>query len=115
MFEEFREFVNKGNAMDLAIGVVVGAAFGKIVTSIVNDIITPVLSLALGRVDAANLFIPLAGQTDTTLEAARNHGAVIAYGSFANTVIEFLIVAFSVFLVVRQLNKWRTPAEEPKK
>jgi large conductance mechanosensitive channel len=115
MFQEFREFVNKGNALDLAVGVLIGAAFGKIVNSIVADIITPVLSLALGRVDFNNMFIPLAGQAAETLDAAKADGAVIAYGSFVNNVIEFLIVAFSIFLVVRQINRWRgTPKEAPK-
>jgi large conductance mechanosensitive channel len=112
MFQEFKAFVNKGNALDLAVGVLIGAAFGKIVNSIVNDIITPVLSLALGRVDFANMFIPLAGQNDPTLDEAKAHGAVIAYGVFLNNVIEFLIVALSIFLVVRQINKWRGTAEK---
>jgi large conductance mechanosensitive channel len=112
MFKEFKEFVNKGNALDLAVGVLVGAAFGKIVNSLVADIITPVLSLALGRVDFNNLFVALNGQSGDTLDAAKEGGAVIAYGSFLNNVIEFFIVAFSIFLVVRQINKWRTPAEK---
>jgi large conductance mechanosensitive channel len=114
MFKEFKAFVNQGNAIDLAVGVLIGAAFGKIVNSIVNDIITPLLSLALGKVDFANLFVPLAGQADPTLEEAKKHGAVIAYGLFINNVIEFFIVAFSIFLVVRQINKLRGPAEEKK-
>lgn len=107
MFQEFKAFVNQGNALDLAVGVLIGAAFGKIVNSIVNDIITPVLSLALGRVDFNNLFIPLAGQSGATLDEAKAGGAVIAYGAFMNSVIEFFIVAFSIFLVVRQINRWR--------
>ncbi len=107
MFQEFKAFVNQGNALDLAVGVLIGAAFGKIVNSLVADIITPVLSLALGRVDFANMFVPLAGQTDPALEDAKKNGAVVAYGLFVNNVIEFVIVAFSIFLVVRQINKWR--------
>jgi large conductance mechanosensitive channel len=107
MIKEFKAFINQGNALDLAVGVLIGAAFGKIVNSLVNDVFTPILSLALGRVDFANLFIPLAGQTDPTLDEAKKHGAVIAYGVFLNNVIEFLIVAVSIFLVVRQINKWR--------
>lgn len=106
MFQEFKAFVNQGNALDLAVGVLIGAAFGKIVNSIVNDILTPVLSLALGRIDFANMYIPLAGQSGS-LEEARKLGAVIAYGTFINNVIEFVIVAFSIFIVVRQINKLR--------
>lgn len=110
MFQEFKAFVNQGNALDLAVGVLIGAAFGKIVNSLVADIITPILSLALGRVDFNNLFVPLAGQPGATLAEAKAGGAVVAYGSFVNNAVEFLIVAFSIFLVVRQINKWRTPA-----
>lgn len=109
MLKEFKAFVNQGNALDLAVGVLIGAAFGKIVNSVVNDLITPILSLALGRVDFNNLYIPLAGQTAATLEEAKKAGAVIAYGAFLNNVIEFLVVAFTIFIVVRQINKWRTP------
>ena len=112
MLQEFRAFVNQGNAVDLAVGVMIGAAFGKIVNSIVADIVTPVLSLALGRVDFQNLFVPLAGQTAATLEEAKKAGAVVAYGSFLNNVIEFLVVAFTIFLIVRQINRFRaTPAK----
>jgi large conductance mechanosensitive channel len=114
MFQEFKAFVNQGNAMDLAVGVIIGAAFGKIVNSVVTDIITPVLSLALGRIDFANLYVPLKGQPlGLALAEAKDDGAVIAYGSFINTVIEFFIVAFAIFLVVRQINRWRgtTPAK----
>lgn len=112
MLQEFKAFVNQGNAIDLAVGVVIGAAFGKIVNSIVNDIIMPIVSLALGRVDFQNMFIPLAGQTTKVLEEAKKAGAVIAYGAFINTVVEFFIVAFTIFLVVRQINRWRGPVEK---
>jgi len=112
MLKEFKAFVNQGNALDLAVGVLIGAAFGKIVNSIVTDIITPILSLALGAVDFNNLFIALKGQAGETLEEARKGGAVIAYGAFINNVLEFLIVAFTIFLLVRQINKWRGPAEK---
>ena len=113
MFGEFKEFVNKGNAIDLAVGVVVGAAFGKIVNSLVADIIMPVIGLALGRVDFANLFLALNGQVYDTLAAAREAGApVIAYGAFINTLVEFMVVAFSIFLVVRQINKMRAASAE---
>lgn len=113
MFKEFKAFVNQGNALDLAVGVLIGAAFGKIVNSIVTDIFTPILSLALGKVDFHNLYIPLNGQaTGMALEDARKAGAVVAYGMFLNNVIEFFVVAFTIFLVVRQINKWRgTPAK----
>ena len=107
MFKEFKAFVNQGNALDLAVGVLIGAAFGKIVNSIVNDILMPVLSLALGRVDFNNLFVALNGQAGDTLADAKKGGAVIAYGAFINNVIEFVVIAFSIFMVVRQINKWR--------
>ena len=113
MFKEFKAFVNQGNALDLAVGVMVGAAFGKIVNSIVNDLIMPVLSLGLGRVDFQNMFVQLGSKPGvepaTTLAAARDQGAVFAYGAFINVVVEFLVVAFTIFLVVRQINKWRGP------
>ena len=112
MFQEFKAFVNQGNALDLAVGVLIGAAFGKIVNSIVNDLLTPILSLALGKVDFNNMFVALNSQAGATLEEARKGGAVIAYGLFLNNVIEFLIVAFSIFIIVRQINKWRGPAEK---
>jgi large conductance mechanosensitive channel len=111
MLKEFKAFVNQGNALDLAVGVMIGAAFGKIVNSIVADIITPVISLALGRIDFKNMYIPLAGQGNSlALDKAREAGAVIAYGNFINNVVEFLVVAFTIFMVVRQINKWRGPA-----
>ncbi len=114
MLKEFKAFVNQGNALDLAIGVLIGAAFGKIVNSIVNDIITPLLSLLTGRIDFNNMYVPLAGQAHgLALEEAKKGGAVIAYGAFINTVIEFFIVAFTIFLIVRQINKWRdVPAKK---
>jgi large conductance mechanosensitive channel len=109
VLQDFKTFVNQGNAMDLAVGVIIGAAFGKIVNSIVSDIITPIMSLALGRLDFKNMFVPLNGQTAPTLDAAKEQGAVVAYGLFLNSVIEFLIVAFTIFILVRQINKWRGP------
>ena len=109
MFKEFKEFVNQGNALDLAVGVLIGAAFGKIVNSLVADIINPVVGLALGGTDFKNLYVPLSGQPyGLPLDEVRKlPGAILAYGSFLNTVIEFFIVAFSIFLIVRQINKWR--------
>jgi len=112
MLKEFKAFVNQGNALDLAVGVIIGAAFGKIVNSLVNDIIMPVVGLLTGGVDFKNHYIVLgsqAVQTGATLEEARAvKGAVIfAYGAFVNTIVEFLIIAFAIFLIVRQINKWR--------
>ena len=116
MLKEFKAFVNQGNALDLAIGVIIGAAFGKIVNSIVTDVIMPVLSLALGRVDFQNLYIPLAGQpTGLPLETAKAMGSVIAIGAFLNTIVEFLVIAFTIFLIVRQINRWRGTAPAPAK
>ena len=107
MFSEFKAFIDKGNAMDLAVGVIIGAAFGKIVDSLVNDIVMPLLGLLTGGLDFTQRFIPLKGQTDLVLEEARKHGAVLAYGSFIQTVLNFLIVAFAIFLMVRQMNRLR--------
>jgi large conductance mechanosensitive channel len=115
MFKEFKTFIAQGNAFDLAVGVIIGAAFGKIVNSLVNDIIMPVIGLLLGRVDFKELFVSLNGQHYDSLKAAADAKApVMAYGIFVNTIVEFLIVAFSIFLVVRQINKLRGPAPAPK-
>jgi large conductance mechanosensitive channel len=109
MFGEFKEFINKGNAIDLAVGVVVGAAFGKIVNSLVADIIMPLVGLATGGVSFLDRFVALNGGDYATLEAAREAGApVLAYGSFMNSVVEFFIIAFSIFIVVRQINRLRS-------
>ncbi len=116
MWREFKAFVNQGNALDLAVGVVVGAAFGKIVNSLVNDVIMPLISVVTGGVDFANRFVALNGGTYATLEAAKAAKApVLAYGVFINTIVEFFIVAFSIFLVVRQINKWRVVPTPPAK
>ena len=111
---EFKAFVMRGNVIDLAVGVIIGAAFGKIVTSAVSDVIMPPVGMALGRVDFADLFVALNGGTYPSLEAAKAAAApVIAYGQFLNTIVEFLIVAAVVFLMVRQLNKLKTPDPTP--
>lgn len=108
MFQDFKAFIMKGNVLDLAVGVIIGAAFGKIVSSFVGDILTPVLSLALGKVDFSNLFIALNGQHYDTLDAAKKAGvATVNLGIFANAVIDFLIVAFVIFIVVQAANKLR--------
>ena len=110
MLKEFREFIAKGNVLDLAVGVVIGAAFGKIVASLVADVLMPPLGMLLGGVDFANLFANLSSGEYRTLAEARAAGApVIAYGVFLNTILEFLIVAFAIFLVVRQANRMRRP------
>lgn len=107
MLKEFKEFAMKGNVVDLAVGVVIGAAFGKIVTSLVNDIIMPLVGLVLGRIDFSNLFIALGEGNFKTIEEAKNAGvATVNYGIFLNNVVDFLIVAFSIFLVVKQLNRF---------
>ena len=112
MLKEFKEFALKGNVMDLAVGVVIGAAFGKIVTSLVNDIITPLIGLLLGKVDFTNLFISLNGEHFNTLEEARKSGvATLNYGLFLNSVIDFIIIAFSIFIVIKQLNRFKRKQE----
>ena len=111
MLKEFREFAMRGNVLDLAIGVIIGGAFGKIVTSFVKDIIMPPIGLLLGNVDFANLFINLSGGKYATLADAQAAGAVtLNYGAFLNTVVDFIIVAFVIFLLVRQVNKLQKPA-----
>jgi large conductance mechanosensitive channel len=111
MLKEFKEFIMRGNVLDLAIGIVIGAAFGKIVTSFVTDILMPPIGVALGKVDFSNLFIDLSGQHHPTVAAAKAAGAAtVNYGMFINTVIDFIIVAFVVFLIVQQVNKLRRPA-----
>jgi large conductance mechanosensitive channel len=111
MWKEFKQFIARGNVVDLAIGVIIGAAFGKIVTSFVNDILMPPIGLLLGNVDFANLFITLSGGAYATLEEAQAAGAAtINYGLFINTIIDFLIVAFVIFLLIKQVNRLKQPA-----
>jgi large conductance mechanosensitive channel len=113
MLKEFRDFIARGNVIDLAVAVIIGVAFGKIVTSLVDGIIMPPIGLLLGKVDFANLFYDLSGTHPASLADARKAGVpVIAYGAFINDVIGFLIVAFVIFLIIRQINK-RKPAEAP--
>lgn len=114
MFKEFKEFIMRGNVLDLAVGVIIGAAFGKIVTSMVNDIIMPPIGLLLGKVDFSNLFINLSGKHYTTLAEAKAAGAAtINYGLFINNVLDFLIVALVIFLVIRQANRFKRKQEAP--
>ena len=111
MLKDFKAFVMRGNVLDLAVAVIIGAAFGAIVTSLVNDIVMPPIGLILGHVDFKDLFVSLNGQSYPTLAAAKTAAApVIAYGQFLNTVINFLIVAFAIFLVVRTASKFQKPA-----
>jgi len=113
MLEEFKKFALRGNVMDMAIGIVIGAAFGKIVTSFVNDILMPPIGLLMGSVDFTDLFVTLSGGEHATLEAAKEAGAVtINYGAWINTIIDFTIVAFAIFLVVKQINRMKKQEEE---
>lgn len=104
---EFKEFATKGNVVDLAVGVIIGGAFVKIVDSLVGDIIMPVIGKILGGLDFSNYFIPLAGQTATTLAEAKKAGAVFAYGSFITVLVNFVILAFIIFVMVKQINRLR--------
>lgn len=113
MLKEFKEFAVKGNVLDMAVGIIIGAAFGSIVTSFVNDVMMPPLGLLLGGVDFSNLFIPLGGGTYDSLAAAQEAGAAtLNYGVFINSVISFLIVAFAVFMVVKSVNSMKRKEEE---
>ncbi|EKQ57847.1 MULTISPECIES: large conductance mechanosensitive channel protein MscL [unclassified Clostridium] len=106
MFKEFKEFAMKGNMAGLAVGVVIGGAFSKIVTSLVNDIIMPLAGLLMGKVDFSNLFIALGGGNYKTLQEAKDAGVpTLNYGIFINNIIDFLIVAFSIFIIIQQISK----------
>jgi large conductance mechanosensitive channel len=110
MWKEFKQFAARGNVIELAVGVIIGAAFGKVVSSLVSDVVMPPIGLALGRVDFRNLYISLNGEVYASLAEAQKAGApTINYGVFINTVVEFLIVALVVFLMVRQINRWLPP------
>jgi large conductance mechanosensitive channel len=112
MLKEFKEFAMRGNVLDLAIGIIIGAAFGKIITSFVNDILMPPIGLILGKVNFSNLFINLSGKSYATLAEAKAAGAAtVNYGLFLNTVIDFAIVAFAIFMLVRVVNRMRRPPE----
>lgn len=119
MLKEFKDFAMRGNVLDMAVGVVVGAAFGKIVSSFVADVLMPPIGLLLGKVDFSDLFISLSGTSYPSLAAAKEAGApTLNYGLFLNTVIDFVIVAFAIFLLIRQVNRFvrkpeAAPAEPP--
>ena len=111
--EDFKKFAMRGNVMDMAVGVIIGGAFGKIVTSLVNDVIMPPIGMAMGKMDFNNLFITLNGKEFATLAEAKKAGApILAYGSFIQSIIDFIILAFIVFMMIRQINKL-TPEPEP--
>jgi large conductance mechanosensitive channel len=113
VLKEFREFVMRGNVVDLAVGVIIGGAFGKIVSSLVSDIIMPPIGLLLNGVDFSNLFVSLSGKPYATLAEAQSAGApTLNYGSFINTLIDFLIVAVVIFLMIRLINRMHKPAPE---
>lgn len=109
---EFKEFALKGSVMDLAVGVIIGGAFGKIVDSLVADVIMPVVGKIFGGLDFSNYFIPLAGQTATVLAEAKKQGAVLAYGNFITVALNFVILAFIIFMMVKQINRLKR-AEPP--
>jgi large conductance mechanosensitive channel len=113
MLKEFQDFIAKGNVMDLAVGVIIGGAFGLIVKSLTADIIMPIVGVVFGGLDFSNYFVPLSDSvTAPSLEAAKEQGAVLAYGSFLTVVLNFLILAWIIFLMVKMVNKIRAEAEE---
>ncbi len=112
MLNEFKKFIMRGSVVDLAIGVVIGGAFGAIVSSLVNDIIMPPIGMLLGKVDFSKLYVPLDGKTYESLAAAKELGApTLNYGAFINTIINFIIVGFVIFLVVKAINRMQKPVE----
>jgi len=114
MWKEFKEFAMRGNVIDMAVGVIIGGAFGKIVTSFTNDILMPPIGLLLGKVDFSNLFLDLSGAAYPSLADAKKAGAAtVNYGLFINNVIDFVIVAFVLFIMIRQINRFLAPAPPP--
>ena len=110
MLKEFKEFAMRGNVLDMAVGIIIGAAFGKIITSLVGDVLMPPLGLILGKVDFSNLFLNISGKSYDSLAAAKAAGApTINYGVFLNNIIDFVIVAFAIFLLIRMVNRWNKP------
>ena len=113
MLKEFKEFAMRGNVLDMAVGIIIGVAFGKIVSSLVEDVLMPPIGLLLGKVDFSSLFINLSGQSYPSLEAAKAAGAAtLNYGIFINAIINFLIVAFAIFLLIKQVNRFTAKKEE---
>jgi large conductance mechanosensitive channel len=114
MLQEFKQFAMRGNVIDMAVGVIIGAAFGKIVTSFTSDVLMPPIGLLLGKVDFSNLFITLSGTSYATLADAKKAGApTLNIGLFLNTILDFVIIAFVLFLMIRQLNRFLAPAPPP--
>jgi large conductance mechanosensitive channel len=116
MFKEFKEFISRGNVIDLAVGVIIGGAFGKIITSLVEDVVMPPIGLLLGKIDFSNRFVNLSDKAVDTVKAAKDAGIpTVNYGLFINNVINFLIVAFTIFIVIQQVNRFKrkTPAASP--
>ena len=113
MLEEFKQFAMRGNVVDMAVGIIIGGAFGKIVSSFVNDVIMPPIGMLMGNVDFGSLFINLSGTEYASLAAAEEAGAaVIRYGAFINTLLDFVIIAFAIFMVIRAMNKMKKAEEE---
>ena len=113
MLKEFKEFAMRGNVVDMAVGIIIGAAFGRIISSLVNDVLMPPIGLLMGGLDFSNLFLNLSGTAYASLAAAEEAGApVIKYGLFINNVLDFLIVAFAIFMVIRSMNKMKKQEEE---
>ena len=113
MLKEFKKFAMRGNVIDLAVGIIIGASFGKIVSSFVNDILMPLMGVLLGKVDFSNLFINLSGKNYSTIAAAKAAGAAtLNYGLFINAVVDFVIIAFAIFLLIKQINKLSPKAKE---
>ena len=113
MLKEFKEFALKGNVIDLAVGVIIGGAFGKLITSLVNDLIMPLIGLLLGKIDFTNLFITLGDGSFKTIAEAKEAGvSTLNYGLFINTVLDFIIIAFCIFFVIRQVNRFKPKSPE---
>ncbi len=116
MLKEFKEFAMRGNVVDMAVGIIIGAAFGKIINSFVSDVLMPPIGVLLGKVDFSNLFLNLSGKTYESLASAKAAGAAtLNYGLFLNTVVDFVIVAFAIFLLIRQVNRLKAKPEPSSK
>ena len=109
MLKDFKEFAMKGNVVDMAVGIIIGGAFGKIISSLVSDILMPPIGLLLGKVNFADLYIPLSGTFESLAKAKEAGAPTINYGMFGNTVIDFVIIAFVIFMIVKQMNKLKKP------
>jgi large conductance mechanosensitive channel len=113
VLKEFKAFAMRGSVLDLAVGVIIGAAFGKVVSSLVDDVLMPPLGRLIGKVDFSNLYINLSGTHYDTFAEAKAHGVALSYGNFINTIINFLIVAFAIFVLVRAVNRWMPKPPAP--